>query len=93
MEVAHLNQKQLATRWNSCRFTATKTMDIYENIIIGNFLYSFGVAMGGRSDAKELPLLVNLLQQTPLDQGAGDVLVRGARVMRLLEFKRLANVR
>ena len=47
--------------------------------------------MGGRSDAKELPLSVNLLQQTPLDRGAGDVLVRGARVMRLLEFKRLAN--
>lgn len=43
-------------------------MDIYENIIIGNFLYSFGAAMGARSHVKELPLSVNLLQQTPLDR-------------------------
>jgi hypothetical protein len=66
-------------------------MDIYENIVIGNFLYAFGLAMGGRNDAWDLPLSVNLLQQTPLDRSAGDVLVRGSRVMRLLEFKRQSN--
>ena len=47
--------------------------------------------MGGRDDIESLPLAVNLLQQTPLDRSAGDVLVQGARVMRLLEFKRQEN--
>ncbi|WP_157750865.1 hypothetical protein [Janthinobacterium svalbardensis] len=66
-------------------------MDIYENIVIGNFLYGLGLAMGGAYQTRQLPLSVNLLQQTPLDRGAGDVLVRGSCVMRLLEFKRSAN--
>ena len=34
---------------------------------------------------------VNLLQQTPLDKVLGDVLVSNPRVLRLIEFKRLAN--
>lgn len=67
-------------------------MDIYENIIIGNFLFSLGVAIGARSNTNESPpISVNLLQQTPLDRNTGDVLVRGACAMRLLEFKRLRN--
>jgi len=66
-------------------------VDIYENIIIGNFLYGAGIAMGRSAHAEGVPLSVNLLQQTPLDHGAADVLVRGSRAMRLLEFKRFRN--
>lgn len=67
-------------------------MDIYENIIIGNFLFGLGVAVGAKSQVtKSPPISVNLLQQTPLDKQAGDVLLRGACSMRLLEFKRLQN--
>jgi len=66
-------------------------MDVYENIVIGNFLFGLGVAMGRRSEAEGLPLSANLLQQTPLDKGCGDVLVQGARAMRILEFKRASN--
>ncbi|MTV39013.1 hypothetical protein [Duganella radicis] len=66
-------------------------MDIYENIIIGNFLYSLGAAMGKRKETDQLPLAVNLLQQTPLDKSVADVLLRGARTMRILEFKRAKN--
>ncbi|MGO4382126.1 hypothetical protein AB4Z19_27980 [Pseudoduganella sp. RAF19] len=77
-------------RWANHEGTLA-TMDIYENIVIGNFLFSLGVAMGRRQDAEGLPISANLLQQTPLDQGCGDVLIRGSRAMRILEFKRAKN--
>jgi hypothetical protein len=63
-------------------------MDIYENIVIGNFLYCLGMAIGKLGDKALPPLAVNLLQQTPLDRSVGDVLLRGANVLRVLEFKR-----
>lgn len=67
-------------------------MDIYENVVIGSFLYGLGAAVGARVGEDGSPLLAaNLLQQTPLDKTTGDVLVRGARTMRLLEFKRTTN--
>lgn len=68
-----------------------RAMDIYENIVIGNFLYGLGANMGYQSKTKDLPFSVNLLQQTPLDKNIGDVLLQGARVMRILEFKRAQN--
>ncbi len=36
-------------------------------------------------------MAVNLLQQTPLDRPLGDVLIEGASVFRLIEFKRRRN--
>ncbi|MRV70683.1 hypothetical protein GJ700_02985 [Duganella sp. FT92W] len=66
-------------------------MDIYENIFIGNFLYSLGICVGKRNNSEHLPISVNLLQQTPLDRSIGDVLLRGARTLRIIEFKRIEN--
>lgn len=60
--------------------------DLYENIIIGNFLYSLGLAMGSRP--VRVPGCINLLQQTPLDRPLGDVLVHYPGALRLIEFKR-----
>ncbi|OWQ84759.1 hypothetical protein CDN99_23805 [Roseateles aquatilis] len=58
----------------------------YENIIIGNFLYSLGLAMGRQ--AGPAPACVNLLQQTPADPVLGDVMLQFPGVWRLIEFKR-----
>lgn len=67
-------------------------MDIFENIIVGNFLYGLGVGMGmHRNVAPADPISVNLLQQTPLDQVFGDVVLGSSRIFRLIEFKRAAN--
>lgn len=61
-------------------------------MVIGNFLFGLGAAVGARTGATDSPpISVNLLQQTPLDKSAGDVLIQGARTMRLLEFKRSVN--
>jgi hypothetical protein len=73
-------------------------MDIYENIVIGNFLFGLGTAMGlrHRTDgpiAKTHSHFASLLQQTPLDKSFGDVLLgsKNSRIIRLIEFKRAAN--
>lgn len=67
-------------------------MDIYENVVIGNFLFGLGAAVGARAGFTDSPpISINLLQQTPLDNSAGDVLIQGARTIRLLEFKRTTN--
>lgn len=65
-------------------------MDIYENIVIGNFLYALGFEMG-RAPRGSRGMSVNLLQQTPLDKQMGDVLLMSASLYRLIEFKRVAN--
>jgi len=59
----------------------------YENIIIGNFLYGLGLAIGKRP--KEVEGCVNLLQQTPLDKALGDVMLQFPGAWRLIEFKRV----
>lgn len=58
----------------------------YENVIIGNFLYALGLAMGRQS----MPVdgCVNLLQQTPADPALGDLMLQFPGVWRLIEFKR-----
>lgn len=67
-------------------------MDILENVIVGNFLFGFGVKMGiGHGVAPIEPVSVNLLQQTPLDTVLGDVVVGNGRFFRIIEFKRAAN--
>jgi len=67
-------------------------MPIYENLVIGNFLYALGLKMGARLHGDLAPdLAVNLLQQCPLDIVLGDVLLTGLKAVALLEFKREAN--
>jgi len=64
----------------------------YENIIIGNFLYGLGLAMGRRPTPVDA--CVNLLQQTPLDKALGDVMLQFPGAWRLIEFKRVgANMK
>jgi hypothetical protein len=78
--------------FNTASVPSWKNMDIYENIVIGNFLYGLGVAMGSRTNnMNTAPIAVNLFQQTPLDKPVGDLLVSGTCVMRILEFKRERN--
>jgi hypothetical protein len=65
---------------------------IYENAVIGNFLFGLGVAYGFRWESTEMPpMCVNLLQQTPDDQRIGDTLLRTSAFVRILEFKRREN--
>lgn len=66
-------------------------MDPYENIVIGNFLYSLGLTVGQLSGGHVRPMCVNLLQQSPMDRALGDVLIENAGVTRLIEFKREQN--
>lgn len=62
-------------------------MKIYENVVIGNFLYSLGFAIRARQSTHSMPSVVNLLQQTPSDTLLGDLLLQFPGVVRLLEFK------
>ncbi|MFC4729600.1 hypothetical protein [Coralloluteibacterium thermophilus] len=66
-------------------------MKLYENVVIGNFLYGLGCEIGGRLRTGTLPGAVNLLQQTPEDKALGDVLLSYPGTLRLLEFKVAAN--
>jgi hypothetical protein len=76
------------------RDSQTKRADIYENIVIGNFLFGLGAAMGWRHrEAPVPPTAVSLLQQTPRDKTLGDLLVENTRLIRLIEFKRKTNLR
>lgn len=64
-------------------------MKIYENVIIGNFLYSLGLSLGLQKNTS--PAIINLLQQTPSDKLLGDLLVEYPGVVRLIEFKNKAS--
>ncbi|AYH07370.1 MULTISPECIES: hypothetical protein [Pectobacterium] len=66
-------------------------MKLYENVVIGNFLYGLGVSIGGRLKSGYLPSAVSLLQQTPEDKALGDVLLDFPGTLRLIEFKAQAN--
>lgn len=59
----------------------------YENIIIGNFLYGLGLAMGRKPE--RVDACVTLAQQTPLDAVLGDVMLQFTGAWRLIEFKRV----
>lgn len=61
-------------------------MNPYENIQIGNFLISLGYYL--KSMDRPLLASVNLLQQTPLDAQAGDVLGAVNERYFIIEFKR-----
>lgn len=64
-------------------------MKLYENITIGNFLFSLGYSIRDKEGGSPTGIAgsVNLLQQTPADQLLGDVLLDFCGVVRLLEFK------
>ena len=70
-------------------------MKLYENVIIGNFLYGLGLDIGikiGLDNGTEtLPSIINLLQQTPADKELGDMLLEFPGVVRVLEFKNAKN--
>jgi len=60
---------------------------IYENIIIGNFLYALGVSIGKATANTRHFSVINLMQQTPDDKLLGDLLVEFPGVVKLIEFK------
>jgi len=66
-------------------------MKIYENIIIGNFLYALGFSISAKSRDKINPAVVNLLQQTRDDTSLADLLLDFPGTFRLIEFKREEN--
>lgn len=66
-------------------------MKLYENVVIGNFLYGLGVSVGVQLGGNVLPASINLLQQTPEDKALGDVLLSFPGTLRLIEFKNAAN--
>lgn len=66
-------------------------MKLYENVVIGNFLYALGVSVGAQLRGHVLPASVNLLQQTPEDKALADVLLSFPGTLRLIEFKTADN--
>ena len=80
-------------RWHSAPHYSQpgSFMKLYENVVIGNFLYGLGFAMAKRLRGFSIPVSVNLLQQTPADQFLADVFIRAPGVLRIIEFKQAAN--
>lgn len=66
-------------------------MKLYENIVIGNFLYALGFSVRSKMTKQVQPAMVNLLQQTPADTSLADVLVEFPGTTRLIEFKQKNN--
>lgn len=64
---------------------------LYENVVIGNFLYGLGSAVRAKSKSDIVASSVNLLQQTPADKELADVLLEFPGVVRLIEFKQSNN--
>lgn len=64
---------------------------LYENVVIGNFLYALGFAVRARRPTGVTVSVVNLLQQTPDDRLLGDLLLTFPGMVRLIEFKAEGN--
>ncbi|MFL1466126.1 hypothetical protein [Marinobacter sp. HN1S83] len=62
-------------------------MKLYENVVIGNFLYGLGHSIGNATKEKRQLSVINLLQQTPADKELGDMLLEFPGTVRLIEFK------
>lgn len=62
-------------------------MKLYENVVIGNFLYGLGYSIGNGTKEKRQLSVINLLQQTPADKELGDMLLEFPGTVRLIEFK------
>lgn len=66
-------------------------MDLYENTLIGTFLYGLGIEVGAHAGTKPFASGVDLLQQTPLDASLADLLIQSPSFVRLFEFKRAVS--
>jgi hypothetical protein len=67
-------------------------LKLYETVVIGNFLYGLGFAISAKSKDPVFPSIVSLLQQNPMDQPLGDVLLEFSDgIVRLIEFKNKEN--
>jgi len=66
-------------------------LKLYENVVIGNFLYGLGYSIGISSPERNQLSVINLLQQTPADKELGDMLLEFPGVVRLIEFKNSAS--
>ncbi|MEH8263388.1 hypothetical protein Q7I27_09705 [Aeromonas veronii] len=66
-------------------------MKLYENVVIGNFLYCLGHSIGISTPEKTQLSVISLLQQTPADKELGDMLLEFPGVVRLIEFKNGAS--
>lgn len=68
-----------------------KQLKLYENVVIGNFLYGLGSAIRAKSKSDIVVTSINLLQQTPVDKEIGDILLEFPGVIRIIEFKQVSN--
>lgn len=66
-------------------------MKLYENIVIGNFLFALGFSIRAKQIRKSFGATINLLQQTPSDKILSDVLLDFGGTVRLIEFKTSDN--
>ncbi|WP_227107305.1 hypothetical protein [Chromobacterium rhizoryzae] len=66
-------------------------MKLYENIVIGNFLFGLGFSIRAKRNEGTVGCAINLLQQTPADHLLGDLMVEFPGVLRLIEFKTAEN--
>lgn len=69
------------------RINGVQALKLYENVVIGNFLYGLGHSIGSTTKEKRQLSVINLLQQTPADKELGDMLLEFPGVVRLIEFK------
>jgi len=68
-------------------------MKVYENVVIGNFLYGLGVSVGKLVKGDDFPSVINLIQQTPDDVPLGDLLYLSEGMLIIAEFKLAQNTR
>lgn len=66
-------------------------MKLYENVVIGTFLYALGFAVSARVGLRAPPAVINLLQQTPTDRQLADLFMEFPGCLFLIEFKRFEN--
>lgn len=66
-------------------------MKLYENVVIGNFLYGLGFSIRSHLKSQTFPSIISLLQQTPADKVLGDLLIEFPGVVRVIEFKQRSN--
>jgi hypothetical protein len=66
-------------------------LKLYENVVIGNFLYALGYVLGKKTKGDAILPAVNLLQQTPDDKRLADVFMASKTAILILEFKRQEN--
>ena len=65
---------------------------VYENVLIGHFIYTLGVLAGKRAGFNSnVTDSINFFQQTPTDKIVGDLLASWSDRLFIIEFKRSAS--